>query len=465
MLANEDGKPAPQPALRAEEPPQVAERAPLAPLYSAYVAAGQLPEPVLRGDDSLRPFLPRPGELLPTFISAERISGRNDVEVLAEGNVEMRKRNSVLAAQRLTYRQALDEVEAEEGVALSRDGDRISGPRMKLKMDDSTCFFEEPSYSIRRIKTASAPTLWTGHEERQSTQLTTGIGAASRLEFEGEGRYRFRDATYSTCAPPPGTAPDWYASTSDLRLDYDAEQGSATNATLYFQGAPILYSPWLSFFLNNERKSGLLTPTAGSTSQGGIEFTQPFYWNIAPNQDLTIAPRIMAKRGTLWKSEYRYLQPYYYGNLNGHYLPEDKLLHKKRSSYSLNHWHNLGGGLTGTLTLTEASDNTYFSDLGSGSSVIAQTNLLRQGTLTYSGGWWSANLLAQSFQTLQDPALPKVIEPYKRLPQLSVNANRGDLPLGLNFALRGEHVSFRNPSLVEGRRVTLYPQLSLPIQT
>ena len=40
--------------------------------------------------------------------------------------------------------------------------------------------------------------------------------------------------------------------------------------------------------------------------------------------------------------------------------------------------------------------------------MIAQTNLLRQGTLSYSGGWWSANLLAQSYQTLQDPSLPLV---------------------------------------------------------
>ncbi len=457
-LATESG-------IKPAEPPLVAERPSLPPLYSAHLAAGELPQPTLRGSPSLSPYMKQPGDELPTFISADRISGRNDVEVVAEGSVEMRKRNSTLLGERLVYRQADDEVEATGDVRLSRDGDRISGPSMKMRLGDSTGAFEQPNYSIRRIKAGSAATLWTGSEERESSALTTGTGAATRLEFEGEGKYRLQDATYSTCAPAAGRDPDWFARTADLRLDYDTEQGTARDATLYFKGAPILYSPWLSFSLNNERKSGLLTPTAGSTSQGGAEFTQPFYWNIAPNMDATIAPRIMSKRGTMWKGEYRYLQPGYAGTVDVHYLPKDKLVQRYRGSYSVNHTQNLGYGFSGALALNGASDDTYFSDLANGSSMIAQTNLLRQGTLSYSGGWWSANLLAQSYQTLQDPSLPRVLEPYRRLPQLTVDANRYDLPFGLNFGFRGEHVNFRNPALVEGRRITLYPQLSLPLQT
>ena len=447
------------------EPPLVAERTVLPPLYSAHVAAGELPAPRLQASAAVSPYLKQSDELLPTFIAADHIAGRNDVEVVADGNVELRKRNSILQSDRLTYWQAADEVEAAGNVRFSRDGDRVQGPRMRMKMADSTGFFEQPEYSIRRIKTGSAATLWTGNEERVSADLTTGQGAAERMEFEGEGKYRLTDATYSTCTPAAGRDPDWFARTSDLRLDYDEERGTARDATLYFKGMPILYSPWLSFSLNNERKSGLLTPTFGSTSSGGIEFTQPFYWNIAPNMDATLAPRIMAKRGTLWNGEYRYLQPSYSGTMQGKLLPNDKLLGTRRYSYALGHHQSFGNGLAATLDLNGTSDDTFFSDLASGSTVISQTNLLRQGTLSYSAGWWSANLLAQSYQTLQDPALPRVAEPYQRLPQVTLNANRSDLPLGFNFAFSGEHVSFRNPTLVQGRRFTLYPQLSLPLQT
>ena len=447
------------------EPPLIGERPVLPPLYSAHVAAGELPEPVLRNTAGVMPYLKRSGELLPTFIAADRIAGKNDVEVVADGNVELRKRNSILQSDRLTYWQGSDEMQAEGNVRLSRDGDRVRGPKMRMKMGDSTGFFEQPEYSIRRIKTGSAATLWTGTEERVSPELTTGQGAAGRMEFEGEGKYRLTDATYSTCTPAAGRDPDWFARTTDLRLDYDAEQGTASNATLYFMGAPILYSPWLSFSLNNERKSGLLTPTFGSTSRGGAEYTQPFYWNIAQNMDATIAPRFMSKRGTLWKSEYRYLTSSSRGALQSQYLPDDRLEHKRRSAYSIMHSQHLGYGVNGALDLNGASDGTFFSDLGSGSSVVAQTNLLRQGTLNYNASWWSANLLAQSFQTLQDPSLPQVTEPYRRLPQVTLSANRGDLPLGLNFAFSGEYVNFRNPTLVQSRRFTTYPQISLPLQT
>ncbi|KAF0164654.1 MAG: LPS-assembly protein [Rhodocyclaceae bacterium] len=453
------------PIQKPQEPPQVAERPALPPLYSALVAAGELPAPELRPAAGVMPHIKRAGETLPTFIVADHIAGRNDVEVVADGNVELRKRNSILLSDRLTYWQETDEMEAEGNVRLSRDGDRVRGPKMRMRMDESTGFFEQPEYSIRRIKTGSAATLWTGTEERVSAELTTGQGSAARMEFEGEGKYRLTDATYSTCTPAAGTDPDWFARTSDLRLDYDREEGTARDATLVFKGVPILYSPWLSFSLNNERKSGLLTPTFGSTSRGGVEYTQPFYWNIAQNMDATIAPRFMSKRGTLWNGEYRYLNPSFSGTMQGQYLPNDKVEHKHRSSYSVNHSHNLGYGVSGSLSLAGVSDDTFFSDLANGSSVVSQTNLLRQGTLSYGGGWWSANLLAQSYQTLQDPSLPPVTEPYRRLPQLTVNANRGDLPLGLNFAFSGEHVNFSNPTLVEGRRFTLYPQISLPLQT
>ena len=448
-----------------QAPPQVAERPALPPLYSAHIATGALPDPELNSSGSLIPYLKRSDDLLPTFIVADQIAGKNDVEVVAEGNVELRKRNSILQSDRLTYWQETDELQAEGNVRLSRDGDRVSGPKMRMKMDDSTGFFEQPKYSIRRIKTGSAATLWTGEEERVSANLTTGYGEAKQMNFEGEGKYRLTDATYSTCTPVAGRDPDWFARTTDLHLDYDDEVGTARNATVYFKGTPILYAPWLSFSLNHERKSGLLTPSFGTTSRGGIEYTQPFYWNIAPNMDATISPRLMSKRGTLWNGEYRYLQASYSGTMQGQYMPEDKVEKKSRSSYSLAHAQDLGHGFSTTLALNGASDSTFFSDLGTGSAVVAQTNLLRQGTLSYGASWWSANLLAQSYQTLQDPSLPPVAEPYQRLPQLTVVANRSDLPLGLNFAFSGEHVSFRNPTLVEGRRFTLYPQISLPMQT
>ena len=432
-----------------------------------HAAVDLLPDPQLKGARKLAPYLALPNESLPTFIAGEHLTGKTDTEVVVSGNAELRKRNTILQSDRLTFWQETQEVEADGNVRLLRDGDNVRGPKMRMKTESATGFFEKPDYVIRRNKTA-APSLWTVTDAAIDTidpKLTTGRGSAAWLDFEGEGKYHLTDATYSTCSPAPGNSPDWFARTTDLRLNYDEEVGTAKNATLYFKGLPILYAPWMTFSLNNERKSGLLAPTFGSTSKGGAEYSQPYYWNIAPNKDATITPRVMSKRGTLWNGEFRYLEHGYGGIIQAQGIANDSVINKSRGSYSIAHAQDFGRGVTGSLNLNGASDGTYFSDLGTGSAVIAQTNLLRQATLGYSGGWWSANMMAQSYQTLQDPSLPNVAEPYRRLPQVTLVANRRDLPLGLNVAFSGEYVDFRHPGQVEAERTTLYPQISLPMTT
>lgn len=410
--------------------------------------------PGLKASTQMIPLPRGSKDLLPTFISARQISGRNDVETIASGNVELRKFGSNLTCDLLTYRQDEDTVEAVGNVRLTQNDDLITGPRLRLKVEDNVGFFEQPQYSIRRAATAKTGGL--------PGQLTTGSGRARRIDFEGEDLYRLTDATYSTCAPGDW---QWFARTGSMNLDYAREVGEARDATLVFKDVPILYAPWLAFSLNNQRKSGLLSPTLGTTSKGGIEMTVPYFWNIAPDMDMTVSPRAMAKRGVQWNGEFRYLDPNYNGTSRVEYLADDLISHRSRSSVSVAHAHNLGGGFTGTLNLNNVSDDTYFSDLSSRIANIAQNNLLRQGAVSYTGSWWHTSLIAQRFQTLQDPELPPVGVPYHRLPQLSLSAFRADLPLGAAFNLAGEYVNFSHPSLPLAHRSTLYPQFWLPMQT
>lgn len=437
-------------------PPQIEERPEVAPLYSAQVEAGLFPDAKLKATLQLLQLSRSSKDARPVFITADQISGQNDVMVVAQGNVELRKIGNSLTTDHLTYWQSKDEVEAIGNVCLTQNENVITGPKLYLQVEDNIGYFDEPQYTIKQAA-SDQPGKW-----RQPTQPTTGSGKATRIDFEGENHYRLNEATYSTCGPGN---PDWFARAGSMSLDYDTDEGVARDATVVFRGVPILYSPWLAFSLNNHRKSGLLTPTFGTTSKGGLEFTLPYYWNIAPNLDATISPRVMGKRGVQWNSEFRYLEANYNGTLRGEYLPNDLITGTKRSSYSLQHNHNFGGGFSGNLSLNGVSDDTYFSDLSSRLTNIAQNNLLRQGSLYYNSTWWNASIMAQRFQTLQDPALPPVALPYRRLPQLTLNAYRWDLPLGSALTFNGEFVNFGHPTQVEGTRTTVYPQLSLPLQT
>ena len=379
----------------------------------------------------------------------------------------MQNGERAISADKLVYREPVDEAEATGNVKLTGPGERISGPHLKLKLGESVGSFDSPAYAIHRLS-APATSASTGATTAPSGgTVIDATGTAAQLKFEGADKYRLTKATYSTC-PASGGNPDWFARIGDLSLDYANSSAVAKDATIIFKGVPILYSPWMSFTLDKQRKTGLLSPTIGSTSKGGLEFTTPFYWNIAPNMDATIAPRVMSKRGVQWTGEYRYLGQDYKGQIAGEYLEKDHITHSNRNALTIAHEQNFGYGFSGSLNLNKVSDDTYFTDLSTRLSNITQTNLLREGRLNYGGGgWWWATLMAQRYQTLQDPTQPPVVIPYDRIPQLLVGADRPDLPFGTELLFSGEYVSFSKPTgaAVEGKRTTLYPQLAYPIQT
>jgi LPS-assembly protein len=388
-----------------------------------------------------------------TVVTADSLSGRSDVETIAEGNAEFRRDATTISADRLIYRHLEDEAEADGNVRMTRDEDRISGPHLRLKVQDNLGAFDQPSFAIKRqpLTTPGGTVL---------REASVGSGEAERMDFEGEGLYRLTRSTFSTCSPNR----DWYIAADEIRLDYNREVGNADSATVVFMNTPIFYWPWFSFALNHQRKSGFLSPTYSQSTTSGLELTVPWYWNIAPNMDATIAPRVLTKRGLQLNSEFRYLDHRYSGQTRLEFLPDDHVTGTDRSAYAILHNHTFMPGLTGDINMNGVSDDRYFTDLSSRVAMVSQANLLRQGRLLYAGGWWNATLMAQRYQTLQDPDAPVAI-PYYRLPQFLVTALRPDLPGGVNFHFTGEYVDFHHPSQVVGQRTVVYPQFSLPMQT
>jgi LPS-assembly protein len=462
------------------QPPQVAERPALPPLYTAHVAAGAI------APRATTPFSATDKASAPTHVTAAKIDGVNDVEMVAEGNAVLTRAGDTLAADRIVYRQIEDEVEATGNVRLSSPESLMTGPHLRMRMEESTGEFESPAYLLQRQpKKTAVDGLTPGATVGRDYVLgpggkilvppprppVTGSGTADRLEFRGEDQYHLENATYSTCAPGQR---DWEVSVDELDLDYHREVGKGRNAKVSFKDVPIFYMPWMSFSLNNQKKSGFLPPTIGSTSKSGFEFTAPWLWNIAPNMDATITPRYMTRRGLQLNAEFRYLlnTPYNQatpmaapdrGQVRVEYLPGDNLANRDRWGYSILHNQVLATGLTANLNLNGVSDPKYFSDLSTRIGQVSQGNLLRQGVLSYGGPWYGAALNVQSYQTLITE--PGVTTPYRRMPQLTGYVNRYDLPFGSAFNLNAEYVSFDHPTQLLGKRTILYPQLSLPLAT
>lgn len=425
-----------------------------ASLMSCASAWGADSQPVVGGVATPRPASGSaqdgsPGFRLPARISADRIEGTTDKEVLASGRAEIRRGEVYIGADTLRYSSENEEVQARGNVLIERPGASLSGPALRYRMNDGTGEFEKPRYTLSRARTGT-------------TAAVTGYGSAELMEFRSEERFHLKDATFTTCRPG---VEGWYLKVGEMDLDMMRDTGVARNASLYFLDTQMLYAPWLSFSLNNERKSGFLPPHLGSTSQGGPEAAIPYYLNIAPNMDLTLLGRYMQKRGAQASGEFRYLDPSNAGTFRFEVLPDDKILNRQRSALTLTH-NYMSGNLVGGLNVNKVSDDNYFRDLSSRINLTAQTNLLREGFLGYNGTWWDngtygATLRVQKFQTLQDPNSP-VVTPYARTPQVALNAVRQDLR-GMDLNVNGEYVDFSHPTRVLARRFTAYPSLSLPL--
>lgn len=417
-----------------------------------------------KGAPADAPALP-PGA---TEVRADRIRGTRSVELVAEGNAELRRDDMRLTADRISYRELEDEAEAQGGVRLTQGRTEMSGPQARLKLTERLGAFESPEYHFTR-EAAAAPQAasdWgdgtfarvPATSPAQSSREVSGGGHADMLYFEGENQYRLKNATWSTCEAPD---PDWYLKAENLQLDYERDVGVARNASVIFEGVPLLWWPWADFPLAGQRQSGFLSPTFGVSNKVGLDISVPYYWNIAPNYDATIAPRFMAQRGLLLATEFRYLTPTQQGESRVEWLPSDNVTGEERWLGSFQHQQRITPYLNGALNWNGVSDTRYFEDLSSHVSIASRVNLLREGRLSYaSSDWWNASALVQSYQTLSGAT------PYRRLPQLLFNANRNELAGGLAASFRGEYVQFQHPDegRPEGARVTAYPQISLPLE-
>jgi len=387
---------------------------------------------------------------LPTSLSARRIDGVSDKEAIAEGDVVLRRGNRTISADWLKFSSETEVVEAKGNVRLEQEGAVLTGPALRLRTTDSIGSIETPSYSISpRVR-------------RPNQAPVSARGDATRIDLEGEGLYRLFNATFTTCVPGDDS---WYVEVEELGLDFGREVGTARWATVHFFGTPILKAPYLDFSLNNRRKTGFLVPTVGTSGKNGTEVSLPYYFNLAPNRDLTLTPRLMAKRGLMLGSEFRYMEANHRGNARFEYLPEDQVRGGRRSALSVVHGFDSGPYSAG-LTLNKVSDNDYFRDLSNRLNFVSQSYLPREGFVRYSGtlgegGTWSAAARAQSFQTLQLPNAQVPIQ-YSRLPQVLLNAEKPDF-YGTDFSFKGEVVDFHHPTLVRGVRSTVNPSIAMPL--
>jgi LPS-assembly protein len=284
-------------------------------------------------------------------------------------------------------------------------------------------------------------------------------GAAKAIEVTREGEVHLEEVRYTSC--PPGRD-DWLLTAADIDIYQEQGAGYGRGVRLDFKGVPILYAPFISFPVGNERKSGFLFPTLGTTSRSGTEFGVPWYWNIAPNYDATFVPTYYSSRGARLDTQFRFLTDIGEGELNINYLPDDRRRDKSRSLISIEDTTDFTDHLRLQIDAANASDHDWFEDFGSGPEGTSVTYLGRSAALTYLDDVWRITAVAQNFQTI-DETIPRDLRPYTLAPQIGVSARLPRTRYGLNFDFDGELSNFTRRDGLTGIRLDLAPQMRLPL--
>ncbi|MBT8116314.1 MAG: LPS assembly protein LptD, partial [Gammaproteobacteria bacterium] len=375
-------------------------------------------------------------------LRADNIHASSERVFTLSGDAVIRYGEQQLQAGSIIYKRADGELAAGDGV-------RFAGPNLVVTADNALIETQAERGRLENI-TFTVP----GQHAR---------GRASALGFEGAMRQYLEQASYTAC--PPDNE-DWLLTSKKIELDQARGSGEARNAKITLKGVPLLYTPYISFPLDDRRKSGLLFPKVGTTDETGLDISLPWYWNIAPHRDLTLTPRLMTDRGVMMGADFRYLNRRSSGSISGEYLASDKEFgDQDRSLVRIRHNGNPVPRLSTRIEASNVSDTSYFEDLGSTLVQTSQTSLERTAQATWHGDSWQAGITVQDFQNV-DSTLSSADRPYKQLPQIVFSTAPDKRILGLQASAEAElnYFTHSNNTLVTGSRLDLTPRISLPLE-
>ncbi|MBV8877956.1 MAG: LPS assembly protein LptD, partial [Gammaproteobacteria bacterium] len=378
----------------------------------------------------------------PISVTSDEATLGVDGNAILRGNVEARQGERQIRAEHIEY-------DSKSG-AMRSDG--------HIELQDPLVHITGSSGSY------SAATGAEFRDAQFNLRQRAARGSARDLALTPEGQLRLQGVTFTTC---PLHDESWHLKANSIVLDTHDKIGTGRDARVDFMGVPLIYLPWVSFPLSNERKSGFLFPSIGNTSINGLQLSVPYYWNIAPNADFTFQPIYYSKAGIDLGGDFRQMTQSQRGELEWNYLPYDQAFGASRSRVQLTELAELPWDWRLNVSAANVSDRHYFEDFSNGPEGASTAFLERRATFSYRSEHWSIDAEAQQYQTI-DYTLAEPDRPYARVPHLAVDAADA---LGPNDVLRygfySEVVNFQHTESPEpvttGWRADVMPLASLDL--
>ena len=237
--------------------------------------------------------------------------------------------------------------------------------------------------------------------------------------------------------------PLWFIAADKLTLDRNKQSATIKDAWLHLATLPFLYLPRYRLDLSQDRrKSGLLSPRLSYNNNSGIKVGMPVYFNIAPNKDLTITPKVYSQRGVAVDVETRYLYTREQGGFGFSWI-DDTEYNDHRYFYFFDH-HARGDDLFRLdIKIQRVSDADYVEDLSGNIDLLNELYLRSyiESDLFWRG--WNFNFQTEFLQRADEDAdwLQQPYQ-YQLRPGFKIGRIFTDGPLGTNFEFQSQVAQF-----------------------
>ena len=364
--------------------------------------------------------------------------------LLARGNVKLKQGNRRLVADSVEIDRKTGKAVAAGQVLVREPGVVMAGSRVNYDSESRVTSLRNAKYVL--------------HDSQFH-------GTAESLSRDAQGNIVVSEGAMTFCAPDN---PYWTLEANKLKIFPQLGEGHATGARLRIGQTPVLYLPWIRFPTDSRRKTGLLFPDIGSDSRGGIDITQPIYFNLAPNYDALYRPRYIEERGLLHQAQGRWLSDTVgLWEMNGAWIGDDERYQNANPDIDADRWlfntqheGQFGPAWRTKIAYTRVSDPEYIRDIENNRlSAQRQTALQQLGRVDWLGEDWQVRLDVEQFQSLADD----IRNDYQKMPQITASWRGAQNWRGIEPILLTQLSHFDSDSKrVTGERLYLEAGLTMP---
>ncbi len=411
------------------------------------------------------------------YVSADTSEGDFQTVARLVGDVEIRHANFLLTSDWAMFDKVEEFAHLEGQVVFRGPEFVITGSKADYLITSNEFSLDDASYVLYESRLrGDASQIFSRRKGDRDGLMTEEFDLFDRPDGPEKGILTtVYDGSFTTC--PPGVT-HWNVGASKIELDRDEGFGSATHAVLRVQDIPVAYFPYITFPIDDRRKTGFLYPAFGSSNTGrGAFISTPFYWNIAPNYDATITPSYIHGRGLLTEWEFRHLGDLGLSQVDLGYLPEDDQFasdhpgeKRQRWAFGVDNQYYRGvfqrteGVLASLMDINAVSDSDYLSDLNRSLSINEESHLQKRWQVSYTTDRYQVQGLLHAYQTIDEDVLESE-KPYARLPELTFSGvdqwEEWDYGLDAGYAFfYRDNTSLTDLDRANGHRLTLNPSLA-----